>query len=555
MTLKKVTDPKLLAQLEGKEPEESLTHKIINYGIKQPLIGYAKFGHEIANLPHNIYNKIPKFQDELDLPEPKNTGEAIAQGIGQYAPSLLVPEARLGGATRALENIPKIGKLSQKMLGNALSQGGYSAIQNPEDAGESALKTAGATLPFSGLSSLVGSGSPVVRNVGKFGLAGLGALAGHELGEQVGGGYPGGALTIAGAALSGLHLDPELEAQKVHLKGVEGTNYKEKIDAARRLGLEYLTPAEASGNPFVGAQQGAAGKTEKGSQLLYEKGEQRLKSEKKAINDLFQNIHSEQMAPELASLYKQSYGNKVEPKVLEDLKENEVFKRAERVIKNKPAFKESLKGVDENSIAYLDHVKKAMDDMINTAERQGNNSEARIMKQTREKLLTATDSAAPIYKKARQEAERQITRRTLESKLNEEDIRGTNFYRKVLQNDKNYEETMHSLRNVPIAQQQLKDMRLVFKDLINPPTVRTAAGLAKNSMTKERSSAQAYANQLKEIFTQGKYDKAAIELITNPRWSEKLHAAATATSKEKQAAKLIDLFGKVTSQVAGQKSK
>ena len=162
--------------------------------------------------------------------------------------------------------------------------------------------------------------------------------------------------------------------------------------------------------------------------------------------------------------------------------------------------------------------------------------------------------AVPEYKKARQEAERQITRRNLESKLNEEDIRGTNFYRKVLQNDKNYDDVFHSLRNVPVAQQQLKDMRLVFKDLINPPTVRTAAGLAKNSMTSERSSAQVWENKLKEFFTQRKYDKAAIELITNPRWADKLNEAAKATTKEKQASKIIDLLGRASSQAAGKKA-
>ena len=210
-----------------------------------------------------------------------------------------------------------------------------------------------------------------------------------------------------------------------------------------------------------------------------------------------------------------------------------------------------IKDVPENSIAYLDHVKKAMDDMINTADRQGANSEARIMKQTRDDLLKTTDTLVPQYKQARQQAERKIARRNLESKLNEADIKGTNFFRKALQNDKNFDEVMHSVRNAPGAQQQLKDMRLVFRDLINPPTVRTAAGLAKTSMTKERSSTQAWINQLKEIYTNGKYDKAAIELITNPKWADRLHAAAQATSKEKSISKFVVLLGKASSQTIG----
>lgn len=563
MTLKKVTDPRLLEKLnQGSEKhQESLVSKLYRYGVKSPLIGYARFGHEMANLPHNLVNLIsphlasyvPK-QKDLNLPSPEDAGEEIAQGIGQYAPSLLVPEAKFGSATKAIESVPKIGKLAQKILGNAAAQGTFSAIQNPENAIKSGSESASTTIPFSALSHLVGSGNSVVRNVGKYGLGLAGGLGGYELGQQVGGGIPGTLLGITGAALSGLHLDPELEAQRSHLKGVKDTNYKQKLEASRRLGLKYLTPAEASGSPFVGAQQGSAGKTEKGSKLLYQKGEERLASEKKSIKDLFETIHSEDMTPNISDMYKRSYAEKVNPESMAHLKENEVYKRAERIIDNKPAFKESLKGIDKNSVAYLDHVKKALDDMINTAERQGNNSEARIMKQTREQLLTETDNAVPEYKKARQEAERQITRRTLEEKLNEDDIRGTNFYKKFLQNDQKFDSLMRSLRNVPHAQQQLSDMKLVFKDLINPPTVRTAAGLAKNAMNKERSSALEYENKIKEFFTQGKYDKAAIELITNPRWADKLHAAVMATTKEKQAAKIIELLSKASAQSMGKKN-
>ena len=122
-----------------------------------------------------------------------------------------------------------------------------------------------------------------------------------------------------------------------------------------------------------------------------------------------------------------------------------------------------------------------------------------------------------------------------------------------LKNDKNFDSVMKSVRNVPEAQQQLKDMRLVFRDLINPPTVRTAAGLAKTSMTKERSSAQAWMNEIKEVYTSGKYDKAAIELITNPKWADKLHEAAQATSKEKKASEIIKLLGKANASYVGMK--
>lgn len=560
------TDRDLFNEKIGYKPSQekkpSLASQVLQYGIKDPLMGFAEFGHQIINVPHNfISSKIPP-QDELGFPEPQDLASKISRGIGQYGASLAAPEFlaeempfALSAVGSQLQKIPKIGKILRKALGNAGSQAIYSAIQNPQEAGKSASTAAAATVPFSVAAHLVGSGNKIVRNVGRTALAGLGGVSGYEVGKHLGGAVPGMIGGLAGAALSGFHLDPELEAQRTHFPGVEGTGYEEKLKAANRLGLKYITPAEASGNPFVGGQQGAVGKTEKGSKLLYERGEERVASEKAAINKLFDTIHTEKLEPEIKKLYTQSYENSLPNEVLSSFKENEVFKRAERIIKSRPAFKESLKDVSENSIAYLDHVKKAMDDMINTAERQGANSEARIMKQTRDQLLAETDKYAPQYKQARQMAERQITRRNLEKALNEHDIRGTDFFRKALKNDKNFEKLMQSLRNVPEAQQQLKDMRLVFRDLINPPTVRTAAGLAKTSMTKERSSAQAILNEIKEIYTSGKYDTAAVELITNPKWADKLKQAAQATTKEKRAAKMIDLFGKANASYAGMNNK
>jgi hypothetical protein len=541
------------------EPKESISSQALRYGIEDPLMGFAEFGHQLINAPHNfISSKIPK-QAELDLPPATDLTSKIMRGIGQYAPSLAAPEmyaeempALLANIGRHIEKVPKFGKFLRSALGAAESQGIYSAIQNPDEAAQSGIKAAGTTVPYSATAALIGSGNKAVRTAGRGALAALGGAGGYELGKHFGT-IPGAVAGLAGAALSGFHLNPELEARRTHFPGVQGTDYENKLDAAKRLNLAYITPAEASGNPFVGANQGNVGRTEVGSKLLYKKGEERVQSEKDAINRLFNTIHNEKLNPEITSLYKQAYEYALPETTLASLKENEVFKRAERIIKNKPAFKESLKDVPENSIAYLDHVKRAMDDMINTAERQGANSEARIMKQTRETLLAEADKFTPKYKEARQMAERQITRKKLENTLNEYDIRGTDFFRRALKNDKNFDKLMHSLRNVPQAQLQLEDMRLVFRDLINPPTVRTAVGLAKGSMNKERSSAQSWMNAIKEIYTGNKYDKAAIELITNPNWADKLHAAAQATSKEKKASEIIKLLGKANASYVGVK--
>ncbi len=344
-----------------------------------------------------------------------------------------------------------------------------------------------------------------------------------------------------------LGRNPHQDARESMLKGVSETPYKEKLDAANRLGLKYLTPAEASGNPFTAAQQGAAGKTEAGSQLLYAKGKERLESEKKAIGNLFDTVYDkEKLDPQVAALYKAAHEKSVPQEFVDSLKDNAIYSAAVKNMKNKPAFEEKLKDVPENSIGYLDHVKQSLDDMIESAPKK----EARILKDTRSQLVNKMDEIAPEYKQARSLAERGIARTKLEEALNKKDTRGTNFFNKVLKSDKVFNKTRFSLRNVPEAQQKLDDMRKVFGDLINPPTVRTAAGLANTGMRQSRNTKIEFANAIKEKLSGGKYDKAAIELITNPKWAEELHKAAEAGSFRKGAGIFLDLLGRAAGSTA-----
>ncbi len=333
------------------------------------------------------------------------------------------------------------------------------------------------------------------------------------------------------------------------LEGVEGTNYKEMLDAAKRLDLPYITPAEASGNPYVGAAQGNIGKTKKGSQVLYEKGEERSAGEKKSINKLFDTVFTKkEMEPEVEALYKKAYQKTVPQDSLQSIQDNEVFKRAQRIVQNKPAFKESLKGVPENSVAYLDHVKQAMDDMIEKAPRK----EGRIMQRTREDLLKMTDHAAPEYGKARELAKREITRRELEKVFNKKPMTGSNFS-KYLEDQKQFSGLMKKLENVPEAQSQLRDMKMVFKNLINIPTAKSAEALSRTSMSKDRSDVQALMSRFKEMLSGGKFDKYAVELITNPKWAEELQNLKKVSNPEKLFSEVFDLVGKAGAQIGAKK--
>lgn len=81
-------------------------------------------------------------------------------------------------------------------------------------------------------------------------------------------------------------------------EGVSADIANPRIAAANRLGLDYLTPAEAGVSPTTARRQGSLGRTEEGNKILYERGMQRQESERRAIDKTLDMIYSpEEMAP------------------------------------------------------------------------------------------------------------------------------------------------------------------------------------------------------------------------------------------------------------------
>lgn len=546
--------------MQYKAPEENNIQQTSQEGFITKLprnitAGLFEAGRGVLNIPHQLkqltgghlfkyapYFEPTNFRQMVGLNEPETLSDKLISGFAQHAPAFLAPEAELGSLGKGLQSIPKVGKYLKKTIGTAIPVGAYEATQSGEEPITGGLEAGAATTPFSMLSQAVSSANPYARGIGRAGLIGLGGYLGHQAGSSLGGGLAGDVGAILGGGLGAVGLNPRLEARRSMLRGVEATPYKENLEAAQRLGLSYLTPAEASKNPFVGAQQGAIGLTEKGAPLLYKRGTERLESEERAINKLLDTTYNpKEFGDKVNNLYETAYKKEMPTGNVDELMNNKIVQRADRMIQNKPAYQESLKDVPRNSIAYLDHLKQAMDDMIEKAP----SKEARLITKTKKNLIDKMDEVAPEYKEARALSERKLLRDEIEQAFNKKDMRGTNFY-KVLENKNKFNEIMHHMRNVPEAQQQLKDMRQIFGDLINPSTVRTAAGLAKTSMTKERSSLQVAINKAKEVLTGGKYDKAAIDLITNPNWADELHKINQLSSFEKKLSKTLDLLGRAS---------
>jgi hypothetical protein len=562
---------------ENQKPQDETEHEAaVRYAIKDPLVGLLNFGSRggtnMQNLGLALHNKltgrnIPKveptdFSEMLGLPKDKNLGDTLAQFSGEITPALLAPETEIPWLSNALMKLPAWGKYLKAGLGNAVTQGAIASSQSQEEPVKAALEAGSIAAPFSALSEAIRSVNPTVRNISRaLGALGAGGL-GYAGAKSIGANEPAADIAaLLGGALGGRGGSLERRVRENVLKGVEGTSYQEPLEAAKRLGLTYITPAEASGNPFTGGIQGGLGKTEKGAQLLYEKGKERAKSEENAIEGLFGNIFPKALEERKNELYKSADIVKIPQEELEKLKGNEIFKTALNRVRKEPVYKEKLKGVPETSIEYLNQVKEAMDDMIEKAPKK----EASIIRNTKNNLLETLDTVSPAYKEGRQLAERGIVRGEIEDLFNKKDETGTNLFKTLLSNKRDYRELQdrfkrlevtanspEQIKSMKTAQQQLKDMRLIFGKLINIPTAKTAEALSRSSMSESRSSTQTAMRYLKELLSGGKYDKAAVELITNPKWSDEISKLGEITKKDKLVAAFHNLLGKAGAQAIAQ---
>jgi len=617
------------APVSTPKSQESIGQDIIRYAINDPLASLSQMAAGIAkpivNAPHDIAalfspsfaSHIPtqpniNYSEAYGIPEnQKNMADKVMQFAPQAAASFALPETELGSLGNAISSIPKVGNYLKTALGNALSQGLFAATQAPQDQGKAALAAGGIAGPFSILAQGAINEDPTIRTLSRALLGTGSGVLGYEGAKALG--APAGATQLAGAllGLAGYKgINPRQTAAENVLKGVEGTDYQSALDATNRLGLTYGTPAEMSGNPFTGASQGNIGKTEKGAQLLYQKGEGRVESEKNAINRLLDNVYD----PSIHEQQKNNFYNAAQNKIIvdqdhlddlndlrgpspEEIKQdqdlraqikqqytkggvadkilntlgipakdqgNEIFKDAEKQVLNDPAYREELKGLDSNSIGYLQQIKSKMDEMISKSLANNNLNRARIIGNTQNKLMDMMDEVSPEYAQGRSLAERQKTRDQIESYFNTRKMTGTNMG-KFLNNGNRYDDLQNHLDNALGAQsdpdeiaklskakQDLEDMKLIFPRLINVPNAKNAEALSRTSMSKSRSSAQDYLKMLQELLSGGSYDQRAVELATSPNWKEQLTRVNAGTPRDQFMGYLSKLLASGGAQGVGQ---
>lgn len=549
-----------------KNKKESLKEKILRYGIKGPVAGVAQFGHQLINVPSNLASMLGdkesaetlsfrpgyNYREALGLPEEQNIADMLIGLTPEMMAGMALPGANLGKAGQLISKIPGAGKYLQAMLSQSLPQAGLAgAMSSPENAGESALMAGATQAPFSALSQLAMSPKPQYQKVASTlgGLAG-GALGGYGLSELGAPGYVSAPAGIALGALGAKGLGTKGMMMQELAGGKNNALAKERLDAAKRIGLEFLTPEEAYNSPYLARKQGQLGRTEEGSELLYDKFQKRIESESNAISKVLKQIHDpEIMGPEATRLYKEAYRTKVNPEFTKKFENNRLINSAKKRVRENEAYQHALEGVPENSLEYLDHVKLALDDMIEAAP----DKEARIIRNVKKEFVEGLDKLSPEYKQARALEERKFARQGLEEAFDKTNINSGHAFYKALKSKEDFEKLMHNLRNVPEAQDKLKDMRELFKDFRKESTINKVRGLEQVGMKQNRNSVDKLMHIFENMFTGGKFDKEAVDFITSKDWDKQLAEINKITDKQKRMAKIIEVFGKGVAQSSAKK--
>lgn len=562
---------------EPEEDSENLLQKIVRYGIKDPVIGVLNMGREFANLPNKLTGGwIPEgsrsdldFGETLGVKKP-DSGDNIIQTLAQIAPAFALPGANIGKAGKLLSRIPGVGKYASRAVSDAIPQALYGAAQAPHDSLKAGAESGAAMAPFSVLAQMMQGTSQTMRALAKTGMGVGGAYLGHQGAKAVGFGDTGADIAaILGGAIGGRGFGTKKDMMKKLTEGVHADVANPRIAAANKLRLDYLTPAEAGISPWAAKQQGKLGRTEEGGKMLYERGMQRQKSEKAAIEKTLEQIYSpSKMDSQVDEAYKSINEVNLPQEFPLQYKENEIIKEAKKLVESTPAYKESLKQLmpknvklelgqtdpQATSLVYWDHVKRAMDDMVAKAERAGNNNEARIISNTRRDMRNQMDESFPEYKEARSLYERKMVRESLEKAFDRKAMNGTNFY-KALESDKKFDEISKHLKNAPEALGNLKAMREVFKDLMGPPTIKTAKGTEERGMNQARNPGNYMEHLMEHAFTKGIKDEDAIKFITSKDWGKQLKEINKISDKHLKSVAFGLLLSKGLSQATGRQDR
>ena len=315
--------------------------------------------------------------------------------------------------------------------------------------------------------------------------------------------------------------------------------------------------------------------------------------------DQMKGTRQERAAP----LYEKAYQEAVEPKQIIDLMNSDkTIANAINAARNDAAYSVELKGYAPNSIKLLDVAKKKIGADIEKAIKNKDMDRARVLKASSDRLTSATDKFSPTYKAARRqfevdsptidalesgklgqianvkdvgvkniskmifdpaqtdinvlktvrdqirsqnpEAWDNLVKNELTRLMSKGEVKGSTFYKNVLENDNVFNQLITSLDHNPTAKKQLIYMRRAWKDLTNVEDVRKGHGLSATGMKQARNDFDKVLDMYAEL-TGSVADIKALRTIYTKEWQSKLSDIAKMKDRGERSVKMGELLSSI----------
>jgi hypothetical protein len=293
------------------------------------------------------------------------------------------------------------------------------------------------------------SGATSGLGVGGLGFAKLGALGGAAMQGAAEAGLPVG-VQIAAGLLGGSAPGVAKNLLRRATSNLPSSGAIRKINQATQgITPEQFTRAEAlseyarqAGTPITGAEaiaqslggnnrlldiQRLAEQSSKGAPILDRLNNQRSAANQNAIQNVLNKIGPEvqdtgalganvqqsaenvlqnaknQVNAAAKPLYdKATNPNNIIPDQLYNpIAKDDFLQSVIKEVRNDRLLGQTVRDIPDNSIAVLDLTKKRIDDLIETANRKGENNYARLLQQKKDQLISVADQAFPEYAQAR----------------------------------------------------------------------------------------------------------------------------------------------------------
>jgi hypothetical protein len=449
------------------------------------------------------------------------TGFLPATKVGKSASALSGTGKRAAGAFGVASGMEDVNPIHAALMGPALELGGKGAAKGISKVNEKVpLGTLGAGAATAGLSYALGMPDLITA----LGSAGAGYLANKG-------------------------FSPKKYAQREAFEHLSPERITPFVEASQRLGLDFVTPAEASRTTFHGKKGGEYGATGESSNIYSTKLEARENAIKGTINNFLDDIYSEARdQPIINKGYQETKKVKIPLVNIKNLlPESEVLAQAIERVDNEAAHLDKFKRekLTKSDLGYWDLVRDALYELEDskTSKHGKPTTTSREYSNARTTLVDILDTVSPEYGEVRALKERAHTREGIErifapasKSLSAKDLGN------ALKNDKTFKDLMFRLRDMPELQAKVLDMRTVFPELIGPYNHKNAE-FGKRAHVKDVRNA---VDALKDIAkgTVGEsYEKAIVDLVTSPEWPELLKGM-NAQQSPGSVLKLLQSFGK-----------